>query len=62
MTPPSVQETLTLCLIARDEEDMLGDCLASLEGVADQIIVVDTGSRDRTKEIALEMGAEVYDS
>jgi hypothetical protein len=43
---------LSVCLIVRNEEQFLGRCLASVRGVAGQIIVVDTGSTDRTVEIA----------
>jgi glycosyltransferase involved in cell wall biosynthesis len=53
--------TLTLCLIARDEEALLPACLASVRGVVDQIIVADTGSTDRTAALALQAGAEVID-
>ena len=45
----------------RDEEKFLGGCLASLRGVMDEIVVVDTGSTDRTKEIAHAHGVEVFD-
>lgn len=48
---------LTACLIARDEENALPRCLASLHGVADEICVLDTGSCDRTVEIARDHGA-----
>jgi Glycosyl transferase family 2/Tetratricopeptide repeat len=48
---------LSLCMIARDEERFLGACLASARGVADEIVVVDTGSTDRTPRIAEEAGA-----
>ncbi|MBC2870168.1 glycosyltransferase family 2 protein [Bittarella massiliensis] len=53
--------TVSLCMIVRDEEDVLGRCLDSVAGVADEVVVVDTGSRDRTRQIALEKGARVYD-
>jgi glycosyltransferase involved in cell wall biosynthesis len=49
--------TLSVILITRNEEANLGDCLASLEGIAQQIIVVDTNSSDRTLEIASNYGA-----
>jgi glycosyltransferase involved in cell wall biosynthesis/FMN phosphatase YigB (HAD superfamily)/tetratricopeptide (TPR) repeat protein len=52
---------LTVCLIARNEERFIGQCLESVRGVADQIVVVDTGSTDWTKQIAERFGAEVYD-
>ena len=51
---------LTACLIVRNEERFLTDCLASLAGVADRIVVVDTGSSDRTIEIARKQGADVF--
>ncbi len=50
---------LTACLIARDEENALPRCLASLQGVVDEICLLDTGSRDRTVEIARAHGATV---
>lgn len=54
------RQTLSVCLIVKNEESCLGDCLASVRPVADQIVVVDTGSTDRTVAIAREHGAEVY--
>ncbi|HTI99453.1 MAG TPA: glycosyltransferase, partial [Dongiaceae bacterium] len=52
-------QRLTVCLITKNEEKFLGQCLQSVREVAHQIIVVDTGSTDRTVEIAQEHGAEV---
>jgi tetratricopeptide (TPR) repeat protein len=52
---------ISLCLIARDEEAMLPACLASVRGVVDQVVVVDTGSRDRTRELARAAGALVLE-
>jgi glycosyltransferase involved in cell wall biosynthesis/tetratricopeptide (TPR) repeat protein/SAM-dependent methyltransferase len=52
---------LSVCLIAKNEERFLARCLQSVRGVAWQIVVVDTGSTDATKEIAQQHGAEVYD-
>ena len=49
--------TLSVILITRNEEANLEACLASLEGVAQQIVVVDTNSSDRTLEIAQKYGA-----
>ena len=48
-------------MIVKNEEENLPRCLASVEGIFDEIIVVDTGSTDRTKEIAREFGAKVFD-
>lgn len=55
-TRPSVERTLGLALIVKDEELRLEGCLRSLEGI-DEMIVVDTGSTDRTGEIARACGA-----
>lgn len=49
--------TLSVILITRNEEANLADCLASLEGIAQQIVVVDTQSTDQTLEIAKNHGA-----
>ncbi len=51
--------TLSVILITRNEEANLDDCLASLEGIAQQIVVVDTNSSDRTLEIAKRYGAAI---
>jgi glycosyltransferase involved in cell wall biosynthesis/Tfp pilus assembly protein PilF len=56
----SATERLTVCLIVRNEQDWIARCLDSVQGLADQIVVVDTGSTDRTVEIAREHGAEVH--
>jgi glycosyltransferase involved in cell wall biosynthesis len=52
---------ITLALIARNEETYIGRCLKSASGLAAELIVVDTGSTDRTKEMALSCGARVLD-
>lgn len=51
--------TISLCVIARDEEEMLGACLDSARAFVDEMIVLDTGSADRTREVAREHGARV---
>jgi glycosyltransferase involved in cell wall biosynthesis/radical SAM superfamily enzyme YgiQ (UPF0313 family)/Tfp pilus assembly protein PilF len=51
---------LSVCLIVKNEERFLDQCLVSVRDVADQIVVVDTGSTDRTIEIARTHGAEVH--
>lgn len=50
---------VSVCMIVRDEEPTLARCLSSLAGLHDELIVVDTGSRDRTVEIARSFGARV---
>ena len=50
---------ISLCMIVRDEEEFLGQCLDSVLGVVDEIVVVDTGSRDGTVAIAESHGAKV---
>ncbi|MCK5329368.1 MAG: tetratricopeptide repeat protein [Candidatus Latescibacteria bacterium] len=52
--------TLSCCMIVRNEEQFLLQCLESIKDVVDEIIVVDTGSADRTVQIAGEFGAKVY--
>jgi glycosyltransferase involved in cell wall biosynthesis len=51
----------SLCTITLNEERNLPRALASVRGVADEIVVVDCGSQDRTKEIARENGAAVFE-
>lgn len=52
---------VSLCMIVRDEEESLGRCLSTVYNLVDEIIIVDTGSTDRTKEIALTYGAQLFD-
>ena len=52
---------ISLCMIVRDEQDMLKDCLLSVEGVADEILIADTGSMDDTKAVAIQAGAKLFD-
>lgn len=53
--------TLSLCMIVKNEEKHLGRVLASAAPAADEIIIADTGSSDRTKDIARAWGARVFD-
>ncbi len=53
--------TFSLCMIVKDEEAVLARCLASCCALFDEIIIVDTGSKDRTKEIAAEFTDRIYD-
>lgn len=52
--------TISLCMIVKNEEAVLARCLDSVAEIVDEIIVVDTGSSDRTKEIAAQYG-QVFD-
>ncbi len=52
--------TLSVCLIVKNEEKLLANCLRSVEAVADEVVVVDTGSTDGTVAIAEAFGAQVY--
>lgn len=51
---------VTLAVIARDEESNIADLIRSFQKAVDEIVIVDTGSTDRTTEIAQNMGAKVY--
>jgi len=50
---------LSLCIIVKNEEENLPACLKSVKDVVDQMVVLDTGSTDRTVEIAKRWGAQV---
>ena len=52
--------TVSLCMIVKDEERFLAQCLQSVKGIVDEIIVVDTGSSDATIEIARSFDARVF--
>lgn len=52
---------LSVCLIAKNEEEYIGKALNSIKDLADEIIVVDTGSKDKTKEIARNYTEKVFD-
>ncbi|WP_229414638.1 MULTISPECIES: tetratricopeptide repeat protein [Moorena] len=51
---------LSLCMIVKDEEESLPQCLSSVKDVVDEMVVLDTGSTDRTIEVAQSYGARVY--
>ena len=51
---------LTLSMIVKNEEKYLAGCLESVKGIADEIVIVDTGSTDSTVDIAQKYGAKIY--
>lgn len=53
--------SISICLIVKNEENILERCLDSLKDIGDEIIIVDTGSTDRTKEIAFKYTKKVFD-
>ena len=53
--------TISLCMIVKNEETILDRCLSSVADLMDEIIIVDTGSDDHTKEIAGRYTDKVYD-
>jgi GT2 family glycosyltransferase len=58
--PEKSSNRLSVCLIVKNEEKFLDQCLKSIRSLAHQIVVVDTGSTDRTLEIAKQHGAEIH--
>lgn len=53
--------TVSLCMIVKNEERLLDRCLSSLADLMDEIIIVDTGSTDRTKQAAEKYTDKIYD-
>ena len=53
--------TISVCMIVKNEEDVLERALKSVQGIADEIIIVDTGSTDSTKDIASSYTNKIYD-
>lgn len=53
--------TISLCMIVKNEEAVLKRCLDSIADLMDEIIIIDTGSKDRTKEIAASYTSKIYD-
>ncbi len=56
----SAAPRVSLCMIVRNEERSLGRCLESVQGFVDEIVVVDTGSTDRTPDVARQFGAKLF--
>ena len=57
---PSSKAKISLTMIVRDEQDNLPACLASAGDLFDEFVVVDTGSLDRTVDVARSLGAKVF--
>ncbi|WP_167955971.1 glycosyltransferase family 2 protein [Anaerosporobacter faecicola] len=53
--------TITACMIVKNEEAILARCLDSIQKLVDEIVIVDTGSTDRTKDIAKRYTTKIYD-
>ena len=53
--------SITLCMIVKNEQSILERCLISYAGTYDELIIVDTGSTDSTKDIAHKYTDKVYD-
>ena len=53
--------TISLCMIVKNEEDVIGRCLESVRGCFDEIIIVDTGSIDKTKNVCSKYTDIIYD-
>ena len=51
---------ISLAMIVKNEEAHLPRCLGSVRDLAQELVVVDTGSTDRTRQIARDLGATVY--
>ncbi|MBE9230315.1 tetratricopeptide repeat protein [Cuspidothrix issatschenkoi LEGE 03284] len=51
---------VSLCMIVKNEETTLSKCLASVNNFVDEVVVLDTGSTDKTPQIAAQFGAKVY--
>lgn len=54
-------QEISLCMIVKNEENVIGRCLESVKDIADEIIIVDTGSTDRTKEIVSQYTDKIFD-
>lgn len=52
---------ISVCMIVKNEEDILKRCLDSLQGIWDELIIVDTGSTDATKSVAAEYTDKIFD-
>ena len=61
MMGADVMANISLCMIVRDEHEVLARCLSSVCDAVDEIVIVDTGSQDDTRDIALRYTDKVYE-
>lgn len=54
------KSSISLCMIVKNEEESISRCLDSIQNLVDEIIIVDTGSTDRTKEICEKYNSKIY--
>lgn len=52
--------TISLCMIVKNEEQTISRCLESVKDIVNKIIIVDTGSTDKTKELVKKYNAKIY--
>jgi len=62
MSKPDQKHSLSVTIIAQDEADRIATCLSSVKPVADEIIVLDSGSADETVEIAKRFSRQVHET
>ena len=55
----TLKHGISLCMVVKDEECSIERCISSVRSIVEEIVVVDTGSSDRTPEIARRLGATV---
>ncbi|WP_162669890.1 glycosyltransferase [Gemmata massiliana] len=60
-TGTTVRPRVSLCMIVKNEERNLPDCLASVRDLVEEVVVIDTGSTDRTREVESTFGARVFE-
>ncbi|MBL4931648.1 glycosyltransferase [Clostridium paridis] len=53
--------TISLCMIVKNEENVICRCLNSIKDIVDEIIIVDTGSTDKTKDVVRDYTDKIYD-
>jgi len=53
--------SISLCMIVKNEENTLGRCLETIKDLVEEMIIVDTGSTDKTKEVAMQFTDNIFD-